>query len=143
VQAGKGLTEKQLAAVEGIITRDAEHVASRRQLAEGRRVLTGTVVSVKEHFSDYGSAYKMTVELDGEGARVFGTVPGTIADAAYWAWRESLAADAYLGDFGSECWTEALKGRRVTFVAKVERSERDESFGFYSRPTKAALVEAA
>ena len=36
---------------------------------------------------------------------------------------------------------EQLKGRRVEFTATVEVSDNDPAFGFYSRPSKASLVE--
>jgi hypothetical protein len=32
-----------------------------------------------------------------------------------------------------------LRNERVTFTATVERSSDDSKFGFYKRPTKAAL----
>ena len=37
----------------------------------------------------------------------------------------------------------ADKGAHITFSAKVERSLKDSGFGFYKRPTKAAIVEEA
>jgi hypothetical protein len=117
---GKEFTEAQTAAVERIIAKDAEHAASRKALAEGRRVLSGTVVSVKEELDRFSYTeryvYKLTVEIDGEGARVYGSMPSDL-----------------LG-LGVE------KGSRVTFTATVKRSDKDEAFGFYSRPTKAAIV---
>jgi hypothetical protein len=39
----------------------------------------------------------------------------------------------------SERWTEALKGLRVSLTATVERSRKDESFGFGSRPTQVVI----
>jgi hypothetical protein len=35
------------------------------------------------------------------------------------------------------------RGDKVTFTASVERSNNDETFGFFKRPSKATLIEAA
>lgn len=36
-----------------------------------------------------------------------------------------------------------LKGAAVEFTARVQRSDKDEKFGFFSRPTKARVLAAA
>ena len=53
----------------------------------------------------------------------------------------------YKTDVGYKLWgsvpskiSEAKKGDRVQFSAKVSRSEDDPSFGFISRPTKAKII---
>ncbi len=73
---------------------------------------------------------KMTVEMDGR-QRVYGTVPAAILDA--------LTGGVISG--GDAPRDEQLKGRRVRFTATVEVSDNDPAFGFYSRPSKASLVE--
>jgi hypothetical protein len=35
---------------------------------------------------------------------------------------------------------EVERGDRVTFTARLKRSDKDEYFGFYSRPTKARIL---
>lgn len=127
------LSDKQIAAVERAVLRDTERrdrAAARRaeeQAAKeageieavpadaGRIVITGEVVSLKTVESDFGLQFKMLVR-DDRGFKVYGTEPSSINPA---------------------------KGDRVTFTARVERSRDDEFFGFYSRPTKAAVIAEA
>ena len=84
----------------------------------GRVEIVGEVLAVKWQESNYGGSLKMLVEVEHDGGayRLWGSVPSAI--------------DPETGD-------------RVSFTAKVERSSRDESFGFFKRPTKAELVEVA
>ena len=107
--------DKDIARLAAKAASEAEHAAA-APLENGRRELHGIVKSTKWQESDYGSTFKMLVELD-DGCRVYGTVP-----AAF--------------DFNPE-------GMEVTFTAKVERSADDHRFGFFSRPTKATAKEAA
>lgn len=115
------LSEAQVAAVIKSAARDAEFAARRAaeaealaaapELAEGRYELTGKVLSTKWQDNDFGGSLKMLVQLP-EGNKVWGTVPSAINPS---------------------------KGDTVTFTAKVERSRDDAHFGFFSRPTKAAV----
>lgn len=96
----------------------AEVLAAAPVLEDGRREIVGTVRSVRWEDSDaaYGAgSFKMLVELD-DANRVWGTVPRSIESAD-------------------------LVGSRVRFVAAVTRSDRDDHFGFYKRPTKATIEE--
>lgn len=83
--------------------------------------ITGTVISVKWKDSDYsynGGSLKLTVEVDHpDGVYIlWGTCPAAISDAE--------------------------RGQRIRMTVRdVERSTRDESFGFYKRPTKATIVD--
>lgn len=117
------LSEKQVAAGLKAKARDENHAAEKaeREAAEpkpvpipdeikGERVvLTGIVLGTKVVDSDFGSTLKMLMR-DDRGFKVWGTVPRELDD---------------------------VKGTRVTFTAKVEASDDDPCFGFYSRPTKA------
>jgi hypothetical protein len=87
-------------------------------LIEGRRVITGLVVSAKIKESDFGTQYKWLVR-ETDGNKVWGSIP----EAAWSA--EGINSDI-----------ENFKGKTVTFTAAVERSRDDEHFGFYKRPTK-------
>lgn len=81
----------------------------------GRITVIGKVVSTDTKENDFGVRYVMTVR-DDRGFTVWGTEPSSIS--------------VNVGD-------------RVEFTATVERSDRDECFGFYSRPSKAKVLETA
>ena len=78
----------------------------------GRVTVIGVVVSVDTKDTDFGTRYVMTVR-DDSGFTVWGSQPS--------------ALDPSVGD-------------RIEFTASVERSDRDECFGFYKRPSKARLL---
>ena len=84
-------------------------------LTDERLSITGTVMSVKEgrYFDDV--VWKITVKVKEEGYKLYGTLPDAI--------------------------NEASKGDIVTFSAKVKPSDKDPKVGFYSRPTKAKIIE--
>lgn len=120
------ISEKQIALVFKIAQQEAERVqraAEREAQAQalrdagvrvptGRGTVVGTVISVKGVESAYGFVTKMLVQSD-EGWKVWGTMP------------RSLDAEV---------------GNRVTFKASITQSDDDPVFGFFSRPTNAALV---
>lgn len=87
-------------------------------VAEGRQVITGVVLGMKWKESQYGSTLKMLVQ-DDRGFRVWGTVPSSLADA----------------DLNRE--------DRIQFTGTVEQSHDDSKFGFFKRPSKAAIIEVA
>ena len=95
--------------------RDAAHEAG-EDAPEGRIVITGIVLAFKLQSSQFGDTLKMLVQ-DDRGFRVWGSVPKSLDDAE----RES----------------------RITFTATVTASDRDAKFGFFKRPTKAAILEEA
>lgn len=78
----------------------------------GRVTVIGKVVSTDAKDTPYGTRYVMTVR-DDTGFTVWGSQPSGLS--------------LNIGD-------------RVEFTASVERSDRDECFGFYKRPTKARLL---
>lgn len=104
-----------------------------------RAQITGTVLSIKTRDGGYGPVTKMLVRHE-DGWKVWGSVPTSIVDAAYDQWKEGLPEDANVWDYGPDCWHETLKGQQVTFTAKVEVSDNDPKFGFFKRPTAAAIV---
>lgn len=79
----------------------------------GRAQIEGEVVSVKTVDTLYGVTIKMVVKA-AAGWKVYGTVPAGI--------------DVNRGDI-------------ISFDAKVTVSDDDPKFGFFSRPTKAKIVE--
>ncbi len=78
--------------------------------------ITGIVVSTRSQEGNFGFEYKMLVE-DDRGFRVWGSVPSGIG--------------------------ETERGERVTFIANVEKSPDDLSFGFFKRPRKGQVLQAA
>jgi hypothetical protein len=135
------LSERQIEAVESAIVRDTERAVAKAareaakaalveagvQAPEGRLVVEGEIVSVKEHetedhFGNPITTWKMTVRTDA-GWLAWSTLPAAIYDAVRW--------DAGLP---------SLVGQRVTFTATLTRSDDDPLFAFAKRPTKAALL---
>lgn len=113
-------SDRFLRAVMRSIARD-ERVAEERAaeqakmspVVEGKIQVTGRIVSLKLHENDYGVREVMTV-LDDRGFKLWGTQPRSLYSAKV--------------------------DDRVTFMATVERSDRDETFGFFKRPTKAQVI---
>jgi hypothetical protein len=85
-------------------------------VVEGRVTVTGEVLSLKEQESMYGIVTKMLVK-NADGWKVWGTVPAAIMG-------------------------EVERGSVVEFAAKVQKSDKDEFFGFFSRPSKAKVIKA-
>lgn len=81
-------------------------------VADGRQVINGTVLAMKNQESDWGSVLKMLVQ-DDRGFRVWGSVPSSL-----------------------DCNRED----QITFTATVSQSDKDSKFGFFKRPTKASVV---
>jgi hypothetical protein len=90
--------------------------------SDGRIEVEGVVVSWRD---EAGWGYDQTVikgliRLD-NGAALWGTLSTAVID----------------GEDGQVCMTwDELRGKRVRFTARVNRSDRDPSFGFFKRPTK-------
>lgn len=100
--------------------RDAERAREREAEVRvpcltGRIVIVGKVVSTDAKDNGFGVRYVMTVR-DDRGFTVWGTEPSSISVSV---------------------------GDRVEFTATVERSDRDECFGFFSRPSKAQVLATA
>ena len=81
-------------------------------VADGRQVISGTVLAMKNQESDWGSVLKMLVQ-DDRGFRVWGSVPSSL-----------------------DCNRED----QITFTATIQQSDKDSKFGFFKRPTKASVV---
>lgn len=120
------LSDKQfafLAKLCGDIPRDAEIKqakadvdAKRPQAPEGRLVIVGTVLSVKQTEDTMFPTWKMTVETP-EGWLCYCTIPSSI---------ERLG-----------------RGDKVQFTATLSRSEQRHFMAFGSRPSKGAVLETA
>lgn len=103
-----------------IAAQRAAEKAAAEPCPEGRVVITGEVLKTEVRDGYYGTSVKMTVK-DDRGFIVWGTVPA--------------ALELFIDEEGTQRGLN--RGERVTFTAKVTPSDRDDKFGFYSRPTKA------
>ena len=115
VLLAKWLTEKRVAAMEkriaGVRSRKVE-LENVQALTEGRKKLSGKVLSVKWVESQWGGTEKMLLALP-DGNRVFGSVPSSV---------------------------EVSVGDEVELTATVKVSDRDTHLGFFSRPSKASVL---
>jgi len=102
-------------------------------VVEGRIEITGKVLAAKLHENDFGSRFVMTV-LDDRGFKVWGTIPASLTN--------DLIGFDYYDANGMYQRHEPRRDARVRFTAMVERSERDETFGFFKRPSKAEILDA-
>ncbi len=108
------ISEKQANAVVNAAKRDQARQEQRQAEAgspvvEGKGVqISGEVVNTSVKETAYGTRFVMIV-LDDRGFKVWGSQPGAV---------------------------EVNEGDRISFVANVERSDRDETFGFFKRPRK-------
>lgn len=121
------ISDKQLAAIQNALVRDAERAVRQAaealipkgEVPEGKGlVIEGELVSTKWIEGQYGHALKGLVKVETpQGVyKVWGTVPTAIF--------------------------EADRGDIIRFTANVQRSEKDADFGFFSRPRKATIVKA-
>ena len=96
----------------------AEEMANAKPvpLVESRITVKGEVLSVREQEGFYGVQHKMLVKAEA-GFKLWGTIPAAILD-------------------------EVKKGSVVEFAAKIQRSDDDEYFGFFSRPGRAKVFKA-
>jgi len=128
------LTPRQLAAVLRSIEQDATRAAERAAetkgapaLAEGRRTVTGEIVSVRWRDGAF-PGYKMVLR-EADGNKVWGSLAQSL----------DPELNPHLNDLGIDTY-EGLVGRTVTMTATVTRSDDDEHFGFFKRPAQAVYV---
>lgn len=104
-------------------------------LTGDRMTITGRLVTTKSQ-QGYGGRDEMKMlVIDDRGFRVWGTLPGVIVDQAF----EQSRRDGYTSGGVQQALQAGMKCR-VEFTAKVERSRKDSTFGFFSRPTKAKVI---
>jgi hypothetical protein len=94
--------------------------------------IEGVVLATKIQDSDYGSTLKMLVKVDGDDGsyKVWGTVPSAMP-----------TQHTEPTENGMACFD--LRNSTVRFVANVDVSNDDESFGFFKRPRKAEVLSWA
>lgn len=140
IEANRPFTENMIAAVRKSIDAKAEKDANAVPVpvTDKRMAITGIIVSAKYVENDFGGAYKILVE-DDLGFRVYGSLASSLQEVFYNEFYDQDGNNRI--DDGKAVWLEIVKGRRVTFMAKVEASRDDKAFGFFTRPTKAELAE--
>jgi len=98
---------------EMLAKRAAEQANAKPLPASGVRLtITGKIISQREQATDFGPVVKILVS-HADGWRVWGSMPRGL---------------------------DAANGDVIQFDARVEKSEKDEKFGFFSRPTKAVIL---
>ncbi|MHB8319953.1 MAG: hypothetical protein ACYDEP_12120 [Acidimicrobiales bacterium] len=86
---------------------------------EGTLTIMGTIKSTKYQKSPWGGSEKMLVEVKTPNGnyRVWGSLPKALDDI------------------------NGIVGQKVQFKANFERSSKDESFGFFKRPTQVKVLD--
>lgn len=126
------LTKKQIEVVFKIEREKQERASEvwvEAQVDEtARQTVEGEIISTKHEDTIYGPSVKMLVKIEHEGGywKTWGTLPQSL-------WYEK-------DEQGIETFTDP-KGKRIRFTAKLKRSDRDQSFSFFSRPTKASYID--
>jgi hypothetical protein len=140
------LSEKQAALVLKIDREERERALQPAEVhvpvpeVSGRVRVEGEAVSVKWHDNAYGGRLVMTVKV-GDPATGCYLLWGSVPDALL----GMLEAENRARGGDGQIYVDArdrhpLRGRRVAFMAAVSRSDRDEHFGFFKRPTKPELM---
>jgi hypothetical protein len=118
------LSDRQLSAIVAAVKRDAERAESPEEVWLDVPVwtgeVTGEVLTTKWQDSQFGGALKMLVKVPsrkvaGAAIKVWGTVPRAIAG-------------------------QVERGDVVTFTADIRPSDRDSTFGLFSRPRGARVA---
>lgn len=117
------LLPRQITALQKVLADRAEKAAERASqpvpttpLAEGRYIITGEIVATKYDAHSNFPGRRMTILLP-DGNKVYGTMPKAIETA-----------------------TDDWKGLGIEFTAQVVRSNKDEHFGFFKRPSAAKIL---
>lgn len=94
----------------------------------GRVAVEGVILNAQYRESAYGTVAKVLVRVDTEEGsfKLWGTLPRHIEDDAFNNSEEGL---------------KGLRNKVIRFTAKLQRSDKDAEFGFFSRPTKAELIK--
>ena len=146
-QYGRPLSEKQSALVAKIVTEmdtpaqtDCDFCGQEGHVAkdctnrhavpvtDARIEINAIIRTCRTEEGQYGTSWKALYETV-DGFRLWGTIPNALFDAL----RENTE--------GSVDYEKDFRGVAVNFFAKVTRSDRDDTFGFINRPTKASIVD--
>jgi len=117
--------------------------------------IEGVITTKRLVESDFGTTTKIRVETDA-GWACWGTIPSDCAGGVFlkgkalndsgfetsdgdWFYIDELT-DQQRADYGIVIEEAAERGDRIAFDARIEVSDDDELFGFFSRPTKGTIV---
>lgn len=89
-------------------------------VTEARVEIVGVIVSQKTVDTDFGRVTKILVKTEA-GYKLWGSLPSSLLDSSK-------------GEYDS-------RGKQVKFCARLQRSKDDPKFGFFSRPTKAQVIQ--
>lgn len=97
--------------------------------------IEGIITTVRNVDTDWGTTTKIRVETD-EGWACWGTLPKDCEAGSPWnedgSWKDDDEIEA-----------EAGRGDRIAFMARIEVSQDDDKFGFFTRPTKGEIIARA
>lgn len=146
------LTEKQLR----VLVREYAHQQRRAQLdAEwdaiktavpvGRQEIVGEIIArrIDEEEVGYGyrsytaDVYKILIKCG--TFKLWGRCPDALVDAVFPTYTSEQRTRLKISD--SVIFADMPQGLKIKMRATLKRSERDESFGFYSRPFKPEIVD--
>lgn len=131
----KDLSSKQVALVLKIAAEERAPKVEEAHIPApiGKCEVQGTVVSAKYHEGAYAETLKMVVKVETPNGSwlAWGTIPTTLV----------AALDAIRDPHGPNCGIKDLKGKVVKFTATLKPG-REPHFAFFSRPTKATIVNA-
>lgn len=137
-------SERFVAAIRRARERKAKWEAERAKEAEtatpvvtGKQTVTGEIKSIKSGWNSFnGESQLKLLVRDDRGFKVFGNAPRSIEDQL----TENLKAlHARLADSREHYFKELLP-LRIKFDATLKPSNDDQTFGFFSRPRNANLI---
>ena len=149
------ISDKQIALVykiqQDVATR-AEESLTAVPVPNARMAVVGKVLSTKLKWNEYTQSeqLKMLVlvtDEDGGTFRVFGSVPRGVLDELHDRGEELRKAWFAAPGKELEEWeikppaNPSLINAIISFTATLKRSDRDEFYGFFSRPTRAKVIE--
>lgn len=157
IQWGNELSEKQQAFARKLLQQivDRPKLLAEREardearqpipVTDNRITIVGTIISAEFRDSGYSpqgyfqpECVKVVIEHT-DGWKVWGTLPSELW-AAMRTYGEPTWNNGAVVSSGRDVRTSKLKGLKVRLDARVTVSDKDHKFGFFKRPTKAAII---
>jgi len=143
------LTDKQLHLAAGQYAyamrkqeREAEWEKIKKPVPEGRHEIAGEIISRRadDERDFYGheiTKYKILVKCD--GFKIWGTCPNDLIDDVFPCYSDAERTEQNIPNH--EVFKSMPRGLKIEMRATLKRSDDDASFGFYSRPFNAKIVD--